>query len=218
MYFPHLARLTTDFSPAYLQREIGSFAGSPPQAVFLGDSVVWGYRLPAQSAAVTLLAQRGCACRNLAFKAGSPPNYYAIARLLVSAHARPKTVVIQINQKVLNQTDPAYRTLHPAVAELAGPLLTAADDRTLTTAQPNRRNGIDRLASHVSSLYAMRSDIRETLYGESAEEAARPVVPDAFEGAYDLSPLTPANTGVAYLLKAVRVLQAAGIPVVAFMT
>src|SRR5947209_7716255 len=89
-YFPQLPRLTTDFSAAYLQRELRRAAAQPPQSIFLGDSVIWGYRLPPAQTAVGLLASDGVPSLNLAFKSGSPPNYYALVRLLVTNGVRPR--------------------------------------------------------------------------------------------------------------------------------
>jgi hypothetical protein len=220
-YFPHLARVTTDFSPAYLRREIRFLASASPQTIFLGDSVLWGYRLPADEAMVSLLADHGCACRNLAFKKGSPPNYYALLRLLQAGGVRPKAVVLEINQKVLNKLDTAYNTLHPAVAALALPLLTSEDRALLAPSVPEKKGigpWLDHAASSASALYAMRSDIRETLYGDTDAEPAKLLTPDAFEATYDLSPLDARNVGVHFLERSIDLLREAGVPVVAFMT
>ncbi len=64
----------------------------------------------------------------------------------------------------------------------------------------------------------MRSDIRETVFGDVPPPPAQPLAPDLFEGTYDLAPLTAKNVGVAFLAKTADALRLAGIPAVAFMT
>src|ERR1700694_881718 len=58
-YFPRLIRFTSDFSPTYLQREIKFIAAQPPQTIFLGDSVLWGFRIRPEEGAIYLLQSRG---------------------------------------------------------------------------------------------------------------------------------------------------------------
>jgi hypothetical protein len=218
--FPRLARLTTDFSPAYLRRELRDIAGSPPQTIFFGDSVLWGYRVGADQTAVAILASRGCACRNFAFKSGNSPNDYALARLFVASRIRPAAVVIEVNQAVLNEADREYQTLHPGIAVLAEPFLTPAD-RTSLTLPPERSLAVSRLEnliSSLSSLYAMRSDIRETWLDDAAQSPMQRLTPELFEGTYNLAPLTESNVGVRYLERTADVLHAAGIPTLAFLT
>jgi hypothetical protein len=219
-FFPHLGRLATDFSPAFLQRELDAAAARPPAAVFLGDSVLWGYRLRADETAVAILAARGCACTNLAFKSGNPPNDYALARLFRARGVRPRAVVLEVNQRVLSEADPEYRTLHPAVAALASPYLTSADRGALDLpgAAGGAAAGLDRVLAPLWLLYAMRADVRETLFPPADDAPARPVTAAAFEGTYDLSPLTERNVGVRYLERTLDVLRADGVPVVAFLT
>jgi lysophospholipase L1-like esterase len=206
-YFTQLPRLTTDFSPAYLQRELQLMAQGPPPTIFLGDSVVWGYQLQPSQTAVSELASRGCVCRNLAFEGGSPPNYYALVRLLLAAGVRPKIVVMQVNQKVFSQSDPAYQRLQPALAELTAPQKHSAIGERFGRA----------LAS-IWLVYAMRADIRETLLGDSSAPEPRHPSAALFEGAYDATPLNARNAGVYFLQKTAAELRAARIPAVAFMT
>lgn len=219
-FFPHLGRLATDFSPAFLQRELDLAAARPPAAIFLGDSVLWGYGLRPDETAVAILAAHGCACTNLAFKSGNPPNDYALARAFHARGIRPGVVVVEVNQRVLSEADPEYRTLHPAVASLASPYLTS-DDRSVLDV-PGAGGGIaarvDRALAPHWLLYAMRSDIRDALFHEDRDAPAQKLTPAAFEGTYDLSPLTERNVGVRYLERTVEQLRADGIPVVAFLT
>jgi len=219
-YFPQLDRLPTDFSTAYLQRELRLIRSQPAQTIFLGDSVLWGYGLRPQQTAVALLASLGCACRNLSFKAGSPPNYYALVRLIEAAGIRPAVVILEINQKVFSQTDTSYQTLHPTLADLSTDFLTAADQAKLTFPESNPlHRKATRILSSLWTAYAMRTDIREAFIGEpdARPPSHRPTVAD-FVGAYDLAPLTHDNVGVRFLKETVRALRAQRIPVIAFMT
>jgi hypothetical protein len=219
-YFPHLSRMNSDFSAAYLDRELQAMAASPPQVVFLGDSVLWGLRLKPQQIAVSLLAAKGCGCRNLSFKASSPPNYFALTELLLHYNVHPKFVVLEIDQRVFNQANHAYQTLHPAVAQLAEPMLSSADRKILRVSSPPKtlRSELDRLASSLFLVYAMRADIRETLYPLPDKPAVQHPTAGMFEGEYDLTPLSDANAGVRYLEKTADALHAARIPALAFMT
>src|ERR1700685_2014517 len=167
-FFPHLTRLTTDFSPAYLQRELRSLAAAPPQTLILGDSVLWGYRVQPAETAASILAAQGCACRNFSFKTGSPPNYYALTRLFQAYRIRPKAFVLEVNQKALNEADPAYRKLHPTLLTLAAPLVSRADRALLEPPVPESRlsQWLDRTLSPVWLLYSMRAGIPSTLFGD----------------------------------------------------
>jgi hypothetical protein len=214
--FPQLARLTTDFSSAYLRRELRDLAAGPPPAIFFGDSVLWGYRLDADQTAVAILAARGRTCANLAFKSGNPPNDYALARLLVASSVRPSVVVIEVNQAVLNPADREYQTLHPGIAAPAQPFLTAADRARLTEPPPPAQ--ADDVLASISPLYAMRSDVRETLFGDAPQAPIGRLTPDMFEGTYNLVPLTETNVGVFYLERAVEFLHRARIRTLAFLT
>jgi hypothetical protein len=219
--FPALHRFATDFSAAYLSRELAKVARERPDAVFLGDSVVWGYRILARDTAVDQLARRGCSCVNFAFKSGGPPNEYALVRLLTRTPLTPRTVVLEINQRTLNRVDPSYRTLQPAVRELADPLLDESDRRALGITEPGTFARLESLAEHVWPVYAMRSDVREAFGGDTDDRpvrAAAAPAPEDFEGTYDLSPLGAHNLGVGYLAAAARRLRDAGVRLVAFTT
>lgn len=219
-FFPNLPRLSTDFSPAYLQRELRTMAQQRPQTLFLGDSVLWGYGLPPQQTMVSILASQGCPCVNLSFKAGSPPNYYALVRLLEASGVRPRAVVVEINQKVFSQTDSSYQTLHPTLANLGGRFFSARDRAMLTFPQENPlQQGAGNLLASLWLTYAMRTDIREAFLGESdARPPKRRPTANDFIGAYDLTPLTQRNVGVHFLKETVASLRRARIRTVAFMT
>ena len=220
-HFPHLSRVTTDFSPAYLRRELQFLAATPPEIIFLGDSVLWGYRLNGDQTAVSILRSRGCPCRNLAFKSGNPPNDYFLTRLLLASGIRPRLVVLDVNQAVLNQSSDYYQSLHPALAVLADPFLRP-NDRTILALPPRGsrlRQRFDDTLSALSQLYAMRSDIRETVFRDTAAAAIpRHLTPELFEGTYDLIPLDDTNVGVRFLEKTVELWRHNGVPVLAFLT
>jgi hypothetical protein len=219
-YFPRLERLPADVSRAYLQREVGRIAASAPQTIFLGDSVVWGYRVSAGETAVSILASRGCACRNLALRAGSPPNDYAIVQLLLAAGARPKTVVLEVDQQSFNPFDDDYARLLPGISLLASPLFSTADRRLLLP--PVNGQGIMRRLDYALSsmwlLYAMRADIRGTYFPGPEEVPVTHPTADKYLGTYNLTPLNEQNVGIHFLTETVDRLRGAGIPVVAFMT
>jgi hypothetical protein len=222
MAFPRLSRVTTDFSPAYFSRVLQSIASEPPgsETIFLGDSVLWGYGLQSPQTAIAILQSRGCACINLAFKAGSPANYYAIAKLIVAKGIRPRAVVIEVNQKLFNAADDWYKALHPAIAALATPILDSGElsDLSPPPAESAAQQWLDRHIAPIWLPYAMRSDIKETLFGDDSALPVQAPTADAFLGTYDLSKLDEENVGVKYLEKTVELLHASGIPVVAFMT
>ena len=216
-YFPHLSRLTPDFSTAYLRRELNALAIEPNRIVVLGDSVLWGYRLQPNETAIAILNRHGNCCDNLSFKIGSPPNYYALALLMKANRIRPKVVILEVNQRVLNPVDEAYSSLHPSVAALAKPLLSPSDRRLLSLPTGDS-TVLERAAESISLLYAMRSDVGETLYPQADVVPVAHPSAGAFEGEYDLTPLDEHNTGVHFLEKAVAVFEEEHIPVIAFMT
>ncbi len=236
-WFPRFIRVSDNFSTTYLERDVRAVAAAP-QVVFIGDSVLWGYRIPAEDAAPALLAREGLPVVNLSFEGGSPANTYALLRLLVADGVRPRLVVFNVNQKEFSPSDSAYQTLHPSLAALALPLLTP-DERALL-AQPPQKNTLDakldRWVTSVWHFYALRSDLREALFGDvdaahaldnavqlasgahARIEAAHRPTPDRFEGTYDLTPLDAQNVSVVFLRKTVELLATAHVPAVAILT
>jgi len=176
--------------------------------------------LPAHQNAVAILAGEGCRCANLAFKAGSPPNYYALALLFARFHVRPGMVILEINQPSFSPADQAYKTLTPSLAAVVAPLLSPADRAALVL--PSARNGIgpdlDEALASLWLVYGARADLRALLLGDADAEPARQPTADDFLGTYDLAPLDQANVGVRYLEKTVDLLHDQSIPVVAFMS
>ncbi len=234
--FPTFPRLADNFSPAYLAREARQLAGAHP-VVVLGDSVLWGYRLPVEAAAVTQLRARDPRWVNLAYEGGSAANTYAMLLILERAGVVPRAVVFNVNLKEFNSADSAYDKLYPGVERLAWPLLDAADRAKLEPVEAHTPDA--RLNAGVESMwpvYAMRSDLREALFadqdaahalqdtfeawdGTAARKAgAHQPTPDKFEGTYDLSPLDDSNTGVYFLRRTAGFLRAARVPAYAILT
>ena len=238
-YIPHLDRLTGNFSEAYLDREMRDVARDRAAIVFLGDSALWGYGVPSEGAAVSLLRSTGCHCRNLSFEGGSPANTYAMLRALLAAGAAPRAVVFNVNQKEFNPVDSAYRKLHPSLAALAWPLLSPDERGLLISPAADDFNArLDRVVAAHWKLYGLRSDIREVLYGDvdavhalnrelqrvsgarSRQDAAHRPTAERFEGTYDLTPLSQFsdNVSLAFLRKTADLLAARHIRSFAILT
>jgi hypothetical protein len=240
-WFPHFDRVSDNFSAAYLEREVDALAKAPPEVAFIGDSVLWGYKLPAADAAPTLLRRKGLAASNLSFEGGSPANTYAMLRLLEARGVRPRLVVFNVNQKEFSQADSAYQKLHPSLETLTWNLLTPAERALLTPTPPSTTQkpievALDRWVTSFWHFYALRSDLREALFGDvdavhafddaiqaasgakARNDAAHKPTPDRFEGTYDLSPLDPKNVSLIFLKKTLALLARDHIPAVALLT
>jgi hypothetical protein len=176
--------------------------------------------LPVGETAVSMLAGAGCACRNLALRAGSPPNDFALARSILTAGVRPRQIVLEIDQKALNPADRDYNRLLPGVDVLAADRIAPGDRALLTPAAGSSGAAavVERALESVWLPYAMRTDIRDTFFnGEVDAPFTRPT-PDLYEGTYDLTPLTDDNVGVHFLEMTVELYDRAGVPVLAFLT
>ncbi len=239
-WFPRFDRLSENFSAAYLTREIGNLAAEPPNSdiVVIGDSVLWGYKLRASESVTGRLRRAGVPVRNLSFEGGSPVNTYALLRLMFARGVRPRAVVFNVNQKEFSSSDSAYQKIHPSLDALAGGLLTPAE-RSLLLPTLDRRPLEAKLDAWISahwSFYALRSDIRETLFGQVDAahalddavqiasgakvrfEAAHRPTPDHFEGTYDLSPLDQHNVSVVFLRKIAALVKRERVPALAILT
>lgn len=231
------ARLTEDFSSAFLTSLIRerTFDG---KTIVLGDSVLWGYRLPARSIMSERLRAHGLPTVNIAFEGGSMANVYASLVVLHALGASPKSVLFNVNIKEFNVADSAYNRLHPALEDLAWKYLSPAERADLkpSTRDQTTDTRIDHALSRFWALYGMRSDIRERLFGspdaasaivavvggvsgrtERDERAHRPTA-DRFMGTYDLAPLGATNVQVRFLRRTVRLLRMWRIPAVAVIT
>jgi lysophospholipase L1-like esterase len=232
---PHCLRLADNFSPQYLLRTIDAIDGN--SVVYLGDSALWGYDLPATEAAVSLLRERGIAAENLSYEGGSPANTYAVLRLLLAAR-HPKAVVFNVNLKEFNAADSAYRKLYPGVETLVWPALSAGQRALLTpTRGPTTLDSwIDEHLAQVWKLYGMRADVRYAIFNDvdaahaleawierrsgAAERSAAAHVPtpDKFEGTYDLSPIDRTNVSMAFLADTVALLREQHVRAYAILT
>lgn len=220
VYLPRVSRFATDFSPTFLDYKLRALAANAPQAVFMGDSALWGYALSPDQNAVALLAKNGCRCDNLAFKAGGPPNYYGLARLFDRYRIHPSLAVLEINQPSFNPDDQSYRTLNRSLAALAAPVLETSD-RTALGLRPGDSGIPARLEDALSSawlVYGARADLRAVVTGDIDPVPARRPTADDFLGTYDLTPLDESNVAVQYLEKTVDTLHEQKIPVAAFMS
>jgi len=212
-FFPQLSRVTHDFSPAYLSRYVGQMAAMPPQTIFMGDSIAWGYRLPDDANAVSILKSEGCACLNLAFNLENPTNEYALIRLMQHEGVRPKAIVLQLDQVAFNPQTMEYRALRDQVYEVTKGVLEPEDLALFHAPKSGFRDRLDRAFARVSRLYALRADAREALVGEPPERLSH--VP--FRRFYSLAPLDERNVGIHYLERSLDLLRAAGTPVTAFL-
>jgi|GEM_PF-957938 len=235
---PAPQRLPEQFSSAYLQRYVAGQRGRSP-IVFLGDSVLWGYRLPADDAAASLLRRRfpRQSIVNLSYEGGSSANTYFMLRYLLASFVRPTLVVFSVNSKETNSADSAYSRLHPSLEALVTPLLSSADRKLLTLQPPPTvASHLEAGVADVWGLYRYRTDIREAFFGTDdaagalrnalqhltgsatlQAQAHRPTA-DKFLGTYDLAPLGSDNVDFTYLKKIYALLRKERIPAVAFLT
>jgi hypothetical protein len=234
--FPDLPRFADNFSAAYLSRTVTPARLSGRVAI-VGDSVLWGYGIPASATAAAILRGRGVRIINLAFEGGSMVNTYALIRLIAARRVEPRIVVFNVNIKEFNAADSAYQTLHPALERLAWVQLSAEERGLLRQTQPMTNDAaIDRALSLHWQLYGMRTDLREILFGQAdaasalawgvgevsgrnARSAAGHLpTAERFLGTYDLSPLTEKNVEVIFLRKTVGLLKSLRIRSIAVIT
>jgi hypothetical protein len=234
--FPRSDRLNENFSSTYLHREIDALRGSSPTVV-LGDSALWGYGLPAQRSALSLLRRQGIPNENLSYEGGSPPNTYAMLRALLRDGVRPRLVVFNVNQKEFNPMDSAYRQLHPSVERLAWSALDRSERALLKPTQPSGSDqALQRIVESTWQLYGMRNDLREWLFGDvdavhvaqgaierisgtaGRRRAAHRPTAEAFEGTYDLTPLNASDVSFRFLALVADLLHRNRIPALAILT
>jgi hypothetical protein len=236
--FPSAPRLSENFSSAFVRLELARLRTQPPETFVLGDSVLWGYDVSAQEAVPALLERRGMRVANFAYQGGSPVNTYATLRAILASGVRPASVVFNVNQKTFNAADSAYSVVHPSIWELARPHFSSVDARLVTTpGDPQTFDArLDRAIARYWHFYAMRSDVRESLFGDvdaghaldallegvtgagARRRAAHRPTPSDFEGTYDLTPLDDSNVSVHFLKRTVALLAAERIPAVAILT
>jgi hypothetical protein len=240
LWTPLPLRLPEQYSPTYLNAVLSDIPHAGDTTVLLGDSVLWGYQLPPSQTAAAMLQASDPRTRviDLAYEGGSTVNDDVMLRMLLRAGDHPTTIVANINVKEFNPGDSAYSTLHPSLERLSQPDLTARDDTVLTlhfgNPDLNRRlnDGVEKLWR----FYALRSDIREQLFGsddaagalaafahrltgESATETDLHVpTPDRFLGTYDLTPIGSDNVAFQYYRAFVDMLCRNRIPSLLFLT
>ncbi len=207
--------------------------------VVLGDSALWGYRLPAGDAPVYQLAalRSQDAFLNLSYEGGSVVNSLFALRLALARGVHPAAVIVNINSKEFNPGDSAYKRLLPALERDVSPALTAREHALLTTLPaPALSDRLDAAVARVWALYRHRVDVRVALFGHddfaglltawiravSGEEARyeqmhRPTA-DAFLGTYNLDPIAGDNVEAIYLHELRDELVRNHIPTVAFLT
>lgn len=163
--FPRLSRLNTDFSAAYLDRELSLLSGTHPITV-PGDSALCGYGVAAHESAVALLARKTRKpWINLSYEGGSPANTYAMLRILQRYGVRPRAVVFNVNLKEFNPDDSAYQRLYPAVEALIWPTLAPAErDRLKAAVGKDIETHLTLGLESIWWMYGMREDLRETLF------------------------------------------------------
>ncbi len=234
--FPHFPRLRYNFSSAYLTREVTSMQHHDVVTVF-GDSVLWGFGVPESRAAITLIRAKRSAWHNLAFAGGSPANTLAVLQFLLSTKVRPSFIVFNVNQKIFNAEDSAYRRLHPSVEQLALARLPAGVRSAMQpTMDRTVEADLDRMLSRYWRFYGMRSDVRDVLFGDvdaahmvakvvhdlsgasRTLEASHHATADKFEGTYDLSTLTNGNVQYAALSDLAALIEREHLPTIAILT
>ncbi len=238
-WHPFPARLPEQFSPAYLSLYLRDVPRGKPVVAFLGDSVLWGYKINQTDSAVADLQRDvpGAQMLNLSYEGGSIPNSEVMLRTLLHSGLRPAGIVLQINVKEFNQVDSAYRTLHPSLERAATDLLTPDDRRVLQMHAPTDLNAkLNRFVERIWRFYRFRSDLREQIFGTddmagalvnaakritgtaAAEELAHRPTTEKFLGTYDLAPIDRQNVGMEYYQQLMRELCAAKVPTLVFLT
>lgn len=117
-WHPTRDRLSPTFSATALDVAASDASSLDHPVVALGDSVVWGYGLPPQDSVVAQLRSQHRPLSNLSFEGGSPANTYFLLRLLIEHGVKPAAVIFNVNSKVFNPNDSAYRRLHPSFERL----------------------------------------------------------------------------------------------------
>ncbi len=237
---PSPTRMPAQFSAAYLDRISAELVAKHDLVLALGDSVLWGYGVDANDAAMSVLRREyGSAdLVNLSFQGGSPENSYVLLRSLLEREVRPRLVLFNVNLKEFNPADPSYRKLFPAVEDENRDQLDFADRRLLQINPQSHALSalLDQYVGRYWELYHFRSDIKQAIFGQddmarwltarledvtgtNARRAAahRPTA-DRFIGTYDLTPLGSTNVAFQYLEKTMRLLKTYHVRAIAFLT
>ncbi len=238
-WHPEPGRLPEQFSAAYLKLYLSDVPRRKPVVAFLGDSVLWGYKIRQTDSAVAVLQQRigGVQMLNLSYEGGSTPNSAVMFDYALRSGVHPKAVVVAVNIKEFNAADSAYRTLHPSLENASFDVLTADDRQALELHHPTDLNAtLNRAIERIWRLYRLRADLREQFFGTddmagalvkatenltgtaAARELGHRPTADKFLATYDLAPITQANVNMQYYLRLVRKLCKTKTPSVIFLT
>lgn len=239
IWVPNPARLPETFSPAYLQRYADSLRSDRNLVVVLGDSVLWGYKIPQQDSLPALLARQLPHDRivNLSYEGGSTTNSEMVLRYLLSCGVRPRLVIFNVNSKEMNPGDSAYRRLQPALELASHSILEPVDRADLTLLPPKQIN--DRIGDFVERwwrLYRYRVDIRAHIFGTddmatyltalanrvtgytARREAEHRPTADRFFATYDMTPLDDSNVAFRRMKRMAKELHDNRIASLAFLS
>jgi hypothetical protein len=236
---PSNARLPEAFSAAYLDRQADDLRSDRRLVVFLGDSVLWGYKLKSSAIATALLSNSlpGRTVANLSYEGGSPVNSEFMLRYLLARGVHPALLVINVNLKEFNPLDSSYKRLRPALEIAGASLLDASDRRNLDlTERTDFSARANRFVERYWMLYRYRIDLRQRFLGFEdfsswlAAQAQRITgytgrydvqhrpTPDRFLGTYDLTPLDRSNLAFVRLTAFCDLAKKHGIRVLAVLT
>ena len=235
LYRPTPPRLPEHFSSLYLDRYTLQFRGDARPILVLGDSVLWGYGVPATASAVARLRDRfpDIPIANYAYEAEGPADIDFLLRYLFSRGVRPRAVVMDLNTLTYNPFAKGYQKLGRAL-ERRAPLFLQPFDRERIelsddVASPTLEQKLDSFMEDHWQLYGYRVDIHQFLFGDADAVTAlwnhwahdfrkkdagqQP----AYFGLYDLTPLSLDNVAFAYSQHAFSMLRSQGVPVIAFL-
>lgn len=233
---PLPVRLPENVSAAYVERMLTAYAGKPHTVLVVGDSGIWGYKVPAEESLVADLARAlpNATVLNLSVEGGSPANSYVAIRGALARGVRPALVVMNLNLKEFSPTDRSYQRIMPAFEPIA--LGFASADRAGMEFNPKHETALASQVERFWAFYRYRTDLRQALFGDAdfaswlatrakvlSGRAAREAIADEptadrYLGTYDLEPIDPANVSLGYLRRALALLAARRIPVLAFLT
>lgn len=234
---PQVLRLPQQFSPVFLQKQVQRRPDIGRTALVVGDSVMWGYGLPANQAVPSRLMAK-TPTWNLSYEGGSPVNSYVLLRYVLSQRGKPRVVIFNVNQKQFNPENSAYDRLQTSVEAVTASQFDDFDRKTIVTepAAAGVESELDRSVANVWDFFAQRVDVREALFNRPDAATAlndaignatgfearqtRANVPTAgkFLGTYDLDPLTKANVSVEYLERLCSLIERNRIRALAILT
>jgi len=235
LYRPNPPRLPEHFSSLYLDRYTMQFQGGVRPVVVLGDSVLWGYGVPAAQTAVAHLRQHfpNIPFANYAYEAEGPADVDFLLRYLFANDVHPRAVLMDLNTLTYNPFAKGYQRLGRALERRAPIFLQPFDQQRIEladdVANPTLEQKLDGFMEDHWQLYGYRVDIHQFLFGDAdavtalwnhwSHDLRKPQSGEqpAYFGLYDLTPLTLDNIAFAYTQHAFSLLKSKGVPVVAFL-